>query len=270
MNQGGLIGILLYMHVSRHINRAFAHLCIGKKGVVGLQPWFTHKILRSVLRVVEFVLESCVICEKGGMRLVSEHKVFSMRKVGHIDRLQVQLDKLKKGGRPNQYYDPAALRVVPALRLTSKGVLGLVDGQELLDVHHADHEHSRNRPSSGISLNFSSHYERMKRRFGRKLDTGCAGENIHISPDSIIGLSALSQGLIIESRDGDQIHLQGIQVAHPCLSFSAYALSLAGAPTDDALKETLNFLDGGTRGFYCDWMGDPVVVRLGDSVFLPE
>jgi hypothetical protein len=191
-----------------------------------------------------------------------------MRKIGHIVRLQVQLGELKKGTKPNQYYDPAALRVVPALRLTSKGVLGLVDGQELVDVHHADHEYSRNRQSSGISLNFSSHYERMKDRFGSKLDTGCAGENILISADGIIDLSALSQGLIVESRDGVRIRLQHIHVARPCLAFSEYALSLADASTDDAIKETLNFLDGGTRGFYCDWRGEPVLVCLGDSVFL--
>jgi hypothetical protein len=59
-------------------------------------------------------------------------------------------------------------------------------------------------------------------------------------------------------------------VAHPCMSFSTYALGLQGKPSDQAaLKETLRFLDGGTRGFYCEWTGGPVVVRPGDRVFLP-
>ena len=192
-----------------------------------------------------------------------------MRHIGYIERLQVQLDRLKKGAKPNQYYDPGALRVVPTLRLTDKGVIGLLDGQELLDVHHADHEYSRNRGSSGISLNFSAHYERMRDRFSPCLETGCAGENILIATDEIIAPEALSGGMVIDTAEGVPVRLTQIRVAHPCLSFSTYALGLAGQPTEQAVKETLRFLDGGTRGFYCEWTGEPVVVRPGDRVFLP-
>jgi hypothetical protein len=192
-----------------------------------------------------------------------------VRQIGYIERLQVQLDRLKKGIKPDQYYDPGALYVVPTLRLTDKGVIGLLDGQELLDVHHADHEYSRNRGSSGISLNFSAHYERMRDRFSPNLETGCAGENILIATDQIIAADTLSEGLVIETAQCVQVRLTQVQVAHPCLSFSTYAQSLAGQPTEQALKETLRFLDGGTRGFYCVWTGEPVVVRPGDRVFLP-
>lgn len=192
-----------------------------------------------------------------------------MRQIGYIERLQVQLDRLKKGAKPDQYYDPGALCVVPNMRLTDKGVIGLLDGRELLDVHHADHAYSRNRGSSGISLNFSAHYERMRNRFSPYLETGCAGENILITADRIIAPDALSEELIIETAAGVEVRLTQIQVAHPCLSFSTYVLNLAGQPTEQALKETLRFLDGGTRGFYCEWAGEPVVVRPGDRVFLP-
>lgn len=191
-----------------------------------------------------------------------------MHYLGHIERLQVQLDRLKKGAKPSQTYDPAALFTVPALRLTRKGVIGLLDGQELLDAHHADHKYSRDRSSSGISLNFTSHYDRMQRRFGSRLALGCAGENILIATDSIVDLDMLARGLVIEARDGRQARLTQISVAHPCRSFSTYALNLAGASAPEGLKETLSFLDDGMRGFYCDWTGEPLVIRPGDRVFV--
>ena len=191
-----------------------------------------------------------------------------MRQIGQIERLQVQLDKLKTGTKPNQTYDPAALRVVPALQLTGKGVMGLMDGQKLLDVHHADHEQARNRETAGISFNLSSHYERMRDRFGPQLEAGCAGENILIATDDTFDLVALSKGLVIKASDGIKIRLTRISVAHPCLAFSTYALNLGGKLTDEMLKETLEFLGAGTRGFYCEWAGEPVVVYPGDRVFV--
>jgi hypothetical protein len=190
-----------------------------------------------------------------------------MCEIGYIEQLQVQLDSLKKGDKPNRYYDPAALRVVPALRLTTKGVIGITEGQELLDVHHADHPYSKNRQTSAISFNLSSHYARMQNRFGPHLETGCAGENILIATDEVVEWTALAGGLVIQTGDGSQGRLARVKVAHPCLSFSAYALNLE-QPPDQKLKETLQFLDGGTRGFYCDWEGAPLIVRPGDRVLI--
>jgi hypothetical protein len=190
-----------------------------------------------------------------------------MQQIGHIGRLQVQLGSLKRGG-PNPRYDPVALREVLALRLTSKGVVGLVDGEAVLDVHHADHAHSKGRDSSGISFNFTAHYQRMRDRFGPNLENGCAGENILIATDRSIDADELVNGLVIRNAQGIPVRLTQVQVAHPCRSFSAYALEKGGMPTDSMLKETLQFLDQGTRGFYCEWTGDPVVVRVGDPVFV--
>lgn len=193
-----------------------------------------------------------------------------MRQIGHIERLQVQLGSLKKGTRPNQTYDPTALQVVPALQLTSKGVIGLLDGQELLDVHHADHAYSRNRHSNGISVNFSSHYGRMRERFGPNLETGCAGENILVAAEGLVEPILLSRGLVIETSGGDRVRLTQVSVAHPCQSFSTYALNLEHRPAQGALKQALRFLDGGTRGFYCEWHGEPVVVHPGDKVYVDD
>jgi hypothetical protein len=190
-----------------------------------------------------------------------------MQQIGHVGRLQVQLGSMKTGGA-DPYYDPAALREVSALRLTSKGVVGLVNGASLLDVHHADHVHSKGRDSSGISVNFTAHYERMRDRFGPNLEDGCAGENILIATDRSINPDELVNGLIIRSTQSILVHLTQVRVAHPCRSFSAYALEKGGMPADSMLKEALQFLDQGTRGFYCEWMGDPVVVQVGNAVFV--
>ena len=52
------------------------------------------------------------------------------------------------------------------------------------------------------------------------------------------------------------------------MPFSKWALGTIGAVADAGLlKRTLQFLDNGTRGYYCacDGWGE---VRLGDRVFL--
>lgn len=191
-----------------------------------------------------------------------------MHHIGHVERLQVQLARLKTGEKPHQVYDPVSLRVVPALRVTQKGVVGLADGQELLDVHHTDHEYSRNRPGAGVSFNFDSHYERMREHLNPHLQTGCAGENILITADRRFELSALSGGVAIETNDGTLIQLSQISVAHPCVPFSRYALNVESNPTDVKIKDTLIFLDGGMRGFYAELAGEPAIVCPGDRVFI--
>lgn len=190
-----------------------------------------------------------------------------MREIGRIERLQVQLGRLKKGEKTDQVYDPGALRLVPALRLTAQGVVGLADGDEWLDVHHADHPAS-NRKASAISFNFTSHYARMQERFGPRVAIGCAGENILIATDEIFDLADLARGIVVQTEDG-QGRFAGIAVAHPCRPFSRYVLQ-QDRPADETLKATLQFLDGGTRGFYCDWDGPSLVVRPGDRVFVGE
>ena len=114
----------------------------------------------------------------------------------------------------------------------------------------------------------SSHYERMRDRFGPHLDAGCAGEYILIATADTFDLASLSKGLVIKASDGTRGRLARISVAHPCLAFSTYTLNQDGKPSDAMLKETLKFLDGGTCGFYCEWTGAPVVVRPGDTVFV--
>lgn len=76
----------------------------------------------------------------------------------------------------------------------------------------------------------------------------------------------MAGGLKIETRDGP-IALDSVIVAAPCAPFSTYALRQPDAPPA-ALKATLQFLDHGTRGFYCQFSGEtPATIALGDRVY---
>lgn len=191
-----------------------------------------------------------------------------MRRIGHIELLQVQTASLKQGEKANRYYDPAPLRLVPALRLTPQGVVGLVDGQTLLDVHNAAHPQSKNNNLiNGISFNFTSHYQKMQQRFGPHLTMGCAGENILIAAEMEFLETAFTSGLTIATPTG-LVHLRQVCVAVPCAPFSAYTLAGEMRPPADLLKGTLQFLDGGTRGFYCQVQDEPGEIQVGDAVFV--
>lgn len=198
-----------------------------------------------------------------------------MREFGHIRLLQIQVDSLKKGDRLNRYYDTAALREVPSAKLTREGLVGLLNNQELYDIHHAEHERSKNRLGNAISFNFTYHYEQMRQRFGARLALGSAGENILIETTN--GLSGdatedassnlLQRVLIVETEKGQCGRLTQIEVAAPCVPFCEFALMLEEKPSFETAAEALQFLDGGMRGYYCTWEGPPLTVRPGDRVY---
>ncbi len=192
-----------------------------------------------------------------------------MRKIGEIIQLQVQVASLKQGEKNDRYYEPAGLTPVSALRLTPAGVTGLEAGREVSDVHNAEHPDSKNRDlTNSISFNFTSHYTRMQDRFGAHLSTGIAGENILVATDETFDEAAFVNGVIIQTKDGHQITLTQVCVAEPCAPFSEFALHQDARPPASQLKATLQFLDGGTRGFYCQQTGKPVVIQVGDTMFV--
>jgi hypothetical protein len=43
--------------------------------------------------------------------------------------------------------------------------------------------------------------------------------------------------------------------------------STPDARTDRTVAEALGFLDGGMRGYYASYRGDPVTIRPGDRVY---
>ena len=134
-----------------------------------------------------------------------------------------------------------------------------------MDVHHRAHPHTKNEDGGhGVSLGFTSHYSLMRDRFGDRITPGCAGENILVETGGRVGFDDLARGVACIAGDGHElVRLEVLQVAHPCRPFSGWALG--GMVESDVLKETLQFLDDGMRGFYCLGVGAGIVA-VGDRV----
>lgn len=191
-----------------------------------------------------------------------------MRTIGTVTRLQVQRSSLKTGEKPNRLYDPAPLLPVPRLTVTPDGVLGAgAEGGWIVDVHHRAHPETKNEDGlHGVSVGFTSHYAAMRERFGERIVVGCAGENIIVAADRTFTYDDLAAGVAIVATDGpERVRLRVLQVAHPCRPFTGWASG--GRVEADVLKAHLQFLDGGTRGFYCVGEGAGTV-QLGDRVVL--
>jgi MOSC domain-containing protein len=189
-----------------------------------------------------------------------------MRDLGRIVHLQIQRSSLKTGEKPTRVYDPAPLLRVDRLLVGPDGTLGAgSDGSWLVDVHHRAHPHTKNDDGvHGVSLGFTSHYARMHDRFGDRITLGCAGENIIVETERRVALEDLERGVVLLARDGQELaRLEVLQIAQPCRPFSGWALG--GVVEARVLKETLQFLDGGTRGYYCVGVGSGIV-SVGDRV----
>ena len=189
-----------------------------------------------------------------------------MRDLGHIVRLQVQRSSLKTGEKPTRVYDPTPLLTVDRLALGPDGTLGEGrDGSWVVDVHHRAHPRTKNDDGvHGVSLGFTSHYALMRDRFGDRITVGCAGENIIVETERRIAFEDLEGGVVLLTPDGRELaRLNVLQVAEPCRPFSGWALG--DVVEARVLKETLQFLEGGTRGYYCQGVGSGIVA-VGDRV----
>ena len=195
-----------------------------------------------------------------------------MREIGLIKHVQLQRSSLKQGQRPQRYYNPAPLLVVERLLLAPAGVSAVsAAGESIIDVHHAGHPESKNRlGTNGISIGFTSHYDAIRDRYGAHLTDGCAGENILVESDHVWSIDQLGVALMIQCADGQIVALADLITAAPCVEFSRFAHLSAEPLTSDQLRTTLQFLDGGMRGFYArlaDGQGD-AEIRAGDRVFV--
>ncbi|MEQ8674323.1 MAG: hypothetical protein RLP44_32155 [Aggregatilineales bacterium] len=193
-----------------------------------------------------------------------------MRLLGTIKRVQIQRDPLKEGVAPNRVYSTDPLMVVDALKITPRGIFGqMMDGGEIIDVHHLDHPRSRNRENeNGISFNFTSHYDQIINKFGKHISVGDAGENILIEATRTIEESDLGVRIAIKNARTDELlYLDGVRFAVPCVEFSYYLLDERAK--GEIIKDTLQFVDQGTRGFYATYTGkqlDPII-HVGDKVY---
>ncbi len=192
-----------------------------------------------------------------------------MRDVGEIVRLQIQRSSLKTGEKPNRRYDPTPLLTVERLAVTPDGVLGQSDGGAwLVDVHHRAHPQTKNEDGlHGVSVGFTAHYDAMRARFGDHLSPGCAGENLLAVADRRLSYEELAEGIaVVDAAGRELVRLDVLQVAHPCRPFTGWALG--GTVEAQVLKEHLQFLDDGMRGFYCRATGSGIV-SVGDRLVLP-
>lgn len=189
--------------------------------------------------------------------------------LGRIARLQIQRAPLKTGQKPEQRYEPSALLAVETLTLTPQGAEARgPGGARLLDVHHARHPQTRqNDGENALSVGFTAHYARMRERFGEQVRLGCAGENILVETGETVAPEQAAGGFVVETAAGRRVRLGRVRVAAPCRPFTRYLLQPGAEP--GRLKDGLQFLDGGLRGFYVSLLqAEPAVVSVGDTVYL--
>ena len=174
-----------------------------------------------------------------------------MISLGRVIRLQVQAAALKSGERPNRVYGTAPIVEVEELLLTPEGGVGVdAGGARILDVHNTAHPDTRYGDGNTVSFGLSSHYARMRERFGPHMTDGCAGENILVETEAPLRLSDLGPRLgLAGAKGGEILEFSTIRVALPCVEFSKFAIRNQDASPAD-LKPVLQFLDEGTRGFY--------------------
>lgn len=193
--------------------------------------------------------------------------------IGSIVLLQVQRSPLKVGGGAERRYRTDPIVPVEKLKLSRHGAVGILGAHELMDVHHQHHRAGKNEDGKhGVSLGFTSHYRLMQQKFGEHMVLGCAGENLIVEVSKRITVDLVGRGLVLLDRQGrPKGQLRDVVVAHPCRPFARFALGDPPSGTDD-LKDALEFLDGGTRGFYCTFYADhePVTIELGDWIALGD
>ena len=197
----------------------------------------------------------------------------NLYEIGRVKQVQVQRSSLKVGERPYAYYDPMPLLAVAYLLVTPHGAIGVTtEGEQVMDVHHAHRPDSRNHEGlNDLSVGFTSHYTAMRARFGEQIFDGCAGENILVETERPYILGALQDGLAIESSEtGEIVYLGGLKVAAPCVEFSQYAANYGMPLPAQALKETLQFLNDGQRGFYAKLAAHQTrgSIQANDHVFV--
>lgn len=194
-----------------------------------------------------------------------------MRQIGSIKQVQVQRSGLKVGKKPDRYYNPTPLLAVSRLLLTERGVIGITDENlHIMDAHHADHAYSRHKKEVyRISIGFTSHYRAMRDKFGERLADGIAGENILVETEQVQELNNLEKGIAIQlAATGQFVHLKDVKIAAPCLPFSHFAAEKDEPLSNEQVKETLQFLHNGCRGFYVALDNDePAEIQAGDAVF---
>ena len=195
--------------------------------------------------------------------------------LGRVVLVQLQPTGLVIKRPSGNIYDKSRLVEVDQLVLNQKGIEAITStGEKVLDIHHLDHPGKKYDDDDLVCIGFTSHYDKMRERFGEHIVYGSAGENIIIEYPDQVWLDDLGDQIAIENQEtGQMLILEGIQVATPCEEFSHFvAQSQDQTLIAEELKDILQFLDHGRRGFLlvlrCGQ--EEGIVRSGDKVFLVE
>jgi len=196
----------------------------------------------------------------------------NLRELGRVKITQVQPSGLIYEVSGGYRYDPSCRVEVNRLLVSARGVEGIdFQDQRMLDIHHADHPDSSNNGNNGISIGFTSHYRKMRARFGDHLQDGTAGENIIIDTEQEIWLADLGQQVEFHNpQTGSILSLEVVKIAAPCDEFSHFA---ANSPDErieaEKLKDILQFLGDGRRGFLLKMSGDGATgyIQPGDILY---
>lgn len=194
-----------------------------------------------------------------------------MREIGQVKFVQVQRSPMKIGQGEARYYRAEPLQQVDKLLLTVDGIMGLcADGTEVTDVHHEHHPQSRFRGDNKISLGFLPHYLALRQRFGEHMADGVGGENILIETDIDPTVAQIGQHLVIVNHDGNKIAMRSVIPAPPCREFSIFCAQHPLTPPQ--LRETLQFLGEGRRGFYAELIENDCqcIVQAGDKLYATD
>ena len=195
------------------------------------------------------------------------------RSLGTVKLVQLQPNGLiieKDGG---YFYDESRRVEVDQLSVNSKGIEATSpDGLHVLDIHHLDHPDKEYDDDDLVCIGFTSHYDKMRERFGNHMVYGSAGENIIVENPKEIWLADLGSQIAIENQETGQLLVLGeVQVAQPCDEFSHFAAQRQKErlPAQE-LKEILQFLSDGRRGFLMVLKEGQAegTVRRGDKVFV--
>lgn len=186
-----------------------------------------------------------------------------------VVRLQIQDSPLKQGEKPHGWYDPSRIRRVDRLAVSDDGAIGKVDGDDpdMIDVHNVTHPSSRNHSrESGLSIGFTSHYRAMRELFGAHVTDGIAGENVLVDAERRLTADDLA-GAALRTRDGREVRFEKVRAAEPCVEFSRFVLQVPPGEAGAAMREPLQQLRGGVRGFYVA-LAEPIDLTSGDHLVL--
>lgn len=198
--------------------------------------------------------------------------VEELHELGKVKLVQLQPSGLIIETPSGNFYDASRRVELDHLLITPKGIEATTpQGEHLLDIHHLDHPDKAYDDDDLVCIGFTSHYEKMRTRFGEHMVDGVAGENIIIEFGEEVWVDDIGQQLAIENTDtGQKTMLDLVCFAAPCDEFSHFASQSQGErlPAAD-LKGVLNFLNDGRRGYLLVLSKDQesAMIRPGDKVF---